>query len=254
MQNTKTFISLILVLPMLFCIPESRAEKVVLATGEWIPYTSSSMEDYGEFTRSVTIVLKEMGVEPVYHFYPWRRCFDAVLKGTVWAAFPYSRTKERGKKVGFSEPLSCSKTVVFYHENGKLPKSFHFGGLEDLKPYKIGGVAGYFYEEAFKKAGLTIDYVNKEINAMEKLSIGRIDVMPVNERVGWNLIHTHFPDSAHLFKTLAKPLNVKPLRLIVSKSYPESEKLLDRFHQALKTCVEKGHIDIQICEQEGDVR
>jgi len=143
--------------------------------------------------------------------------------------------------------LSCSKTVFFYYDRGKSAGKYRANSLEDLKKYKIGGVTGYFYEESFKEAGLKIDYVNSEINALEQLKIGRIDLMPVNELVGWNLINTHFPEDAHHFKTLAKPLNINSLRLIVSKDYPESKKLLERFNRALRDCLAKGLIRIEKC-------
>ncbi|MGD9368270.1 MAG: transporter substrate-binding domain-containing protein [Desulfobacteraceae bacterium] len=226
----------------------SNAQNLTMATGEWIPFTSASMAHFGEFTKSVTIVLNEMGAEPDYRFYPWGRCFDSVEKGRVWAAFPYSYTVERAKKVWYSDKLSCSKTVFFYYNGEGPPREYHFERLEDLKPYRIGGVTGYFYEESFKNAGLLVDYVNKEINAMEKLKMGRIDLMPVNERVGWRLIKTHFPDDAHKFKTLAKPLDVTHLRLIVSKDYPGSKNLLQRFNNALQRCIHKGLIKIETCK------
>jgi polar amino acid transport system substrate-binding protein len=228
--------------------PASNAQSLKIATSEWIPFTSASLVHYGEFTNRVTIVLKEMGVEPDYLFYPWGRCFDSVEKGRVWAAFPYSYTLERAKKVWYSDMLSCSKTVFFYYDGEGTTREYHFERLEDLKAYRIGGVTGYFYEELFRKIGLSVDYVNKEINAMEKLKLGRIDLMPVNERVGWSLIKTHFPDDTHKFKTLDNPLSISPLRLIVSKDYPESKELLDRFNKALKRCIQKGLIKIEMCK------
>jgi polar amino acid transport system substrate-binding protein len=117
-----------------------------------------------------------------------------------------------------------------------------------LKLYKLGGVRGYYYEEFFEKAGLDVDYVNKEINAIEKLKLGRIDLMPVNELVGWNLINTHFSEERHRFKTLSLPLSVDPLHLIISKEYPESNKMLKKFNKALSACVEKGLLVIEPCE------
>jgi polar amino acid transport system substrate-binding protein len=248
MLAQKNEIPILITLMIFLFAPMSKAQSIPMATGEWAPFTSENMKDYGEFTKNVTIVFKEMGVEPDYLFYPWRRCFDSVIKGRVWAAFPYSYTKKRAGKVWFTNKLSCSKTVFFYYFQGKSPKKYHYNSLEDLNSYRIGGVTGYFYEELFKDADLKVDYVNKEINAMEKLKIGRIDLMPVNELVGWNLIKTHFPHDAHNFKTLTKPLNIMPLHLIVSKDYPESRKLFDRFNQALQRCLEKGLIKIKKCE------
>ena len=225
----------------------SNAESLALATGEWEPFTSAKLDNYGEFTSRVNIVFKEMGIEPEYHFYPWNRCYESVVKGRVWAAFPYSYTKERASEVWFSDMLSCSKTVFFYYEQKESPKKYQFNALKDLLPYTIGGVHGYFYEESFKKAGLKVFYSYKEINAIENLKLGRVDLMPVNELVGWNLIKTHFPNDAHNFKTLLKPLNIVPLRLIISKEYPGSQKLMNRFNTALERSIEKKHITIEEC-------
>lgn len=229
-------------------VPAANAQRLKMATGEWIPFTSASMAHFGEFTKRVTIVLNEMGAEPDYLFYPWRRCFDAVEKGRAWAAFPYSYTVERAKKVWFSDMLSCSKTVFFYYAGKGPAQGYHFERLEDLKAYRLGGVTGYFYEKSFENAGLHVDYVNKEIYALEKLKMGRIDLMPVNERVGWNLIKTHFPEDVRKFKVLPNPLSVNPLHLIVSKDYPGSKELLERFNRALRQCIQKGLIKIEMCK------
>lgn len=66
----KTIIGIISCLVIVFNCPVSYAEKVILATGEWVPYTSANMDNHGEFTKLVHIVLKAMGVEPEYRFYP----------------------------------------------------------------------------------------------------------------------------------------------------------------------------------------
>ena len=46
------------------------AGDVTLITGEWTPYTSEKLENYGFFTEIVSEVCKEMGVVPKYEFYP----------------------------------------------------------------------------------------------------------------------------------------------------------------------------------------
>ena len=221
---------------------------VIMATGEWIPYTSETLEDHGEFTHRVTRVFQEMGIEPDYRFYPWRRCFDSVVKGRAWAAFPYAYTPERADKVMYSDPISCSRTLFFYYDAVGDREVPVFRQLSDLKPYRLGGITGYYYEETFKKAGLTVEYVNKEIYGIEKLIRGRIDLMPVNERVAWHLIHTHFPQYADNFKFIFPPLTENLLYLIVSKAYPRGIELLKEFNAALKTCVEKKYIEIDTCK------
>ncbi len=226
----------------------SNAGSLPIATGEWIPFTSKGMKHYGEFTQKVTIIFQEMGIEPEYRFYPWGRCFDSVIKGRTWAAFPYSYTKDRAKKVWFSKMFTCSKTLFFYYEDEDSTTTYRVKKLEDLKLYKLGGVRGYYYEEFFEEADLDVDYVNKERNAIEKLKLGRIDLMPVNEDVGWNLIKTHFSSEQNKFKTLPLPLSIDLQGLIISKEYPKSKKILKQFNQALAACVEKGLLTIEPCE------
>ena len=225
-------------------------ETLPMATGEWIPYSSEAMPHYGTFTKRVSTVCSEMGATPDYRFYPWRRCFDSVVKHRVWAAFPYAFTEERAQSVWYSDALSCSKTLFFHYDKEGTSKSYGVTNKEDLKAYRLGGVKGYYYEVFFEKAGLNVDYVNKELYGLEKLKLGRIDLMPMNEKVGWNLIDTHFPEERHRFKTLPIALSVNTLHLIVSKAYPESKQLLDRFNQAVERCVEKGLLTIDPCQSE----
>lgn len=221
------------------CTVSSHGGPLVLVTSEWRPYTSSKMENYGEFTRKVSLIFKEMGQTPEYRFYGWGRCYDAVVKGRVWAAFPYSFTKERAEEVLFSEPLSFSRTLFFYYAPPGSHKTFEAHTIEDLKKYKVGGVSGYFYEEMFREAGLSVDYVNREVQGIEKLILNRIELMPINEHVARDLVRQHFPDHVKDFKTLDYVFSVNELSLIVSKNYPNSRQWLGRFNAALKRCRKK---------------
>ena len=233
---------LLLVLACVMFSSAAAAQPLVMATGQWRPYTSSAMQGYGKFTRMVSAVLREMGRQPEYRFYPWARCYDAVVKGRVWAAFPYSYTRERAQQVWYSEPLSVSRTLFFYYEPPATQKHFTVHQLSDLRQYRVGGVTGYFYKETFRKADLHIDYANSELQGLEKLVLGRIDLMPLNEKVGWSLIKRHFPSQAEHFKTLDYALGNEKLALIVSRKYPRSRQLLDAFNAALQRCREKGTI------------
>lgn len=207
------------------------AEKVPLVTGEWSPYTSENLEGYGFITEIISEVIKEMDMEPEYKFYQWKRCYSLVKRGKVWAAFPYSYTEERAQEVLFSDTVGESTTKFFYY---KKTKDYTFETLEDLKPYKIAGVKGYFYEEDFNQAGLSVSYTSDETSALKRLVAGRVELMPLNELVGWALIKTEFPDEIDHFGTLPKAYSVAELKLIVSKDYPNSMELLKKFNETLK--------------------
>ncbi len=208
------------------------AENVRLATGEWTPYTSKEIESYGFITEIISEVFKKMEITPKYEFHKWKRCYSLVKRGKVWAAFPYSYTEERAKEVLFSETVGESTTKFFCY---KVDKAYKYETLMDLKPYRIGGVKGYFYEKAFEKAGLNVSYTSDEISALKRLMAGRVELMPLNELVGWSLIKRNFSDDANNFRTLDKAYDYAELKLIVSKQYPDSTRLLKRFDESLKS-------------------
>ena len=208
-----------------------RAEKLTLATGEWTPYSSETLEGYGFITEIVTEVMVEMGLTPKYEFHSWTRCYSLVKRGRVWAAFPYSYTAERAQDVLFSDTIGESTTKFFYY-NKEQP--YPYERLEDLRPYKLAGVKGYFYEQDFQENGLDVSYTSDELSALKRLAAGRVDLMPMNELVGWALIQKHFPAEAEKFGTLEKAYDTNELKLIVSKEFPEGQELLQQFNEALQ--------------------
>ncbi len=208
----------------------SAGESIPVATGEWAPYVSEHLDNRGFLVEILSEVFDQMEVDVEYRFYPWRRCYDSVTAGKVWAAFPYSKTDKRADEVRFSDKLSLSVTKFFVFGE---PKVKQYESPESLRPYRVGGVIGYFYEETFNRLGLNVDYAAKEVSALEKLMMGRTDLLPLNELVGWHLIRTRFPDRMDRFGVLETPYSVDDLYLIVSKDYPDGKALLQRFNRAL---------------------
>jgi polar amino acid transport system substrate-binding protein len=214
-------------------------QTVILATGDWAPYTSETMENYGAFTEIVSAVFKEMGVPVKYVFYPWKRAEDEVKAGNVFAAFPYIETEDRLKEYDFSDPVFVS-TGKFFYMPKKQKSEIAYDNLEDLQSYHVGGVLGYWYETPFKEAGLQTEYVSSDEMNIQKLYLGRVDLAASEELVGWALIKKLYPQEMDQFATVAKPLNEDPLRLLVSRKYPAAAELVKKFNAALKIINDNG--------------
>lgn len=208
----------------------ARAERLMLATGEWAPYSSRNMDNLGMFPEILSLVFKEMGQDYDIRFYPWNRCYKMVRDGDIWGAFPYSLTEHRATEVLFSDVVSWSTSVFFAYGPGP---DIDFQSLEDLKGVHIGGIDGYFYQEAFDRAGLDVTYVPDEQSALLMLMAGRVDLVPLNDLVGRRIIHERFPDKEDRFRTLKHPLSRNGLHLIASPEHPGSRELLERFNEAL---------------------
>ncbi|MBF0452460.1 MAG: transporter substrate-binding domain-containing protein [Candidatus Magnetomorum sp.] len=209
-------------------------ETLVLAAGEWPPYTSENMDNKGFMTEIVTQILKEMNLQAEIKFYPWRRCYEYVMRDKVFAAFPYSFTAERAQEVLFSDDIAFSTSKFFYYSASAEKPVYKYEKIEDIRHYKIGAVIGYYYEEQFKKEKLTVDYVAKESIALEKLFLGRTQLFPLDEMVGWELIKKTFPDQVTNFGTLEKPLDRSSLKLIINKDNKKTLRLLKMFNHRLE--------------------
>lgn len=214
-------------------------QTVILATGDWAPYTSETMENYGAFTEIVSAVFKEMGTPVKYVFYPWNRAEEEVKAGRAFAAFPYIQTEERLKEYDFSDPVFVSTGKLFYMPK-KQQSEITYDKLQDLLSFRVGGVLGYWYEAPFKEAGLQTEYVSSDELNIQKLYLGRVDLAASEELVGWALIKKLYPQEVDQFATVDKPLNEDPLRLLVSRKYPASAELIQKFNAALKTINENG--------------
>ncbi|MBF0447919.1 MAG: transporter substrate-binding domain-containing protein [Magnetococcales bacterium] len=212
-------------------------DKISFALLEWPPHTTQKSEGYGVASELISAICKEMNLEPQYHFYPLKRLLGYIEEGRHWAAFPGSHTKQRAERFFYSDPIFPQVDRLFYY---KKKPDLIFNTLEDLRPFTIGGTKGFWYEEEFKKAGLNTYYVSEDRVALNMLIHGRVDLVALNDVVGWQLIKTHFPDEIQNFAVIQPPLKVKKNYLLASKTYPNSEFILDQFNLGLKKVKELG--------------
>jgi len=213
-------------------------EKLGIWTQEWPPYVIKNDPVHGLTGEILMKALDAVGLEAHFFFEPWIRCETMVRSGFGFAAFPYSVTPERQQFALFSKPLITSSTVFFYMQD-KLGY-FDYKGPDSLKPYRIGGTKGYFYESMFKQAGLFVDYAVKLESAFKKLHLSQVDLVPENEIVGWRVIEQLFPNHANSFRASRTPLKSDFLCLMVSKKYPGSENLLKQINAGLYKIIKDG--------------
>ncbi len=216
------------------------AEKVMLATGDWDPYTTEKTASKGAFTEIVTAVFAEMKVEYEVRFFPWIRVESAIAEGSAYAAFPYVITDERKKAFDFSDQVMTSYGKLFYYKPNNKVNIVDWKTYDDLKPIKLGGAFGYWYEKDFKAAGLNVDYAATDELNFKKLQVGRVDLIPADELVGRALIDKLFPGKQNDFIVLPKPLNSSSLHLMVSRKYKDAEALTKQFNDSLKAVRKSG--------------
>ena len=230
---------LVVAISLLSLSAAAQTRTIVVGTGEWAPYTSEKLDNYGFFSEIVSAAAKEAGLNLEIKFFPWKRGENMAENGQIFAVFPYIRTADREKVFLFSDPVAPSKGKFFYLKS-RLKGDLSWTKPADLKPYTIGGVVGYWYEKEFKAVGLDLDMVFDEETNFTKLKAGRIDLAASEELVGWQLITKLFPNDKNLFTVSKQSVNVSDMMLMVSRTYPDASTILILFNDGLKKLKANG--------------
>jgi polar amino acid transport system substrate-binding protein len=208
------------------------AEELPFAIGEWPPFVSEHAEGYGVVSTIASAVAREMGMTARFSFQPWIRCEEEVLAGRAFATFPYAMTAERQASFDFGEPVVTSRHLFFYYK-GATPVPPAADRLEQLAGYRIGGVRGYAYVSPFERAGVRMEFVAEDELNIRKLHAGRVDLVVMDEVLGWTLIRRLFPEEVDRFATAAAHLPDTPLGFMISRTYPGAPTLRERMTRAL---------------------
>jgi len=180
-------------------------EKLRIVTEPWAPYVyeeNGSMRglDY----ETTVIVFQRLGVDVEWQFLPWKRCLAMLDQGHADGALDIFHSHDRDAQLLYpSEPLSEVEFVLFYANARRHPAE----RVDDLQGLTVGISPGYLYGNAFSESTL----FNREPAPSHeanfgKLSLGRIDLVITDRRVG-----------QHVIKAMGLEGNVSQAPFVVSR-------------------------------------
>lgn len=219
-------------------------DKLVLANGEWPPYTSENLEHYGVFSRIVHEAFALEGIAVEYTFSSWARAIENAKSNYDDGTITLFRTAEREKSFYFSDPVIDSRFAFFHLKS----YDFDWEVISDLKWLEIGGTNEYNYGEAFQnaeKAGdLLVDRVPSDEMNFQKLLNGRIQIFPMDVLVGYHMLNELFPpEIVSQFTHHPKSVRVDPMHLLLNKKNLANQQRIASFNKGLKRLRESGKLD-----------
>ncbi len=224
----------------LWCVTASALE-LVIATDEYPPYISADPQQ-SFITELYGQIGKQMGVTFRFRFLPWKRCLAELDARQVWAVVPFVPTPERTRRYLLSSTLYTRKAKFFYHDNGGREWLPGYKDLSELSQFRIGGVAGYWYEGMFREAGIALDMAVNDLSNFRKLQANRFELAIVDENVGNYLARTHFAAQAERFHSLDSPYYLSENVMLVNRS-ADNLALVQRFNRALLQVHRSGAYD-----------
>ena len=224
----------------------SSKEVINLVTGEYRPYTSEKLEQYGMLSEVVTTVIRRMGMDVSYNFAPWKRCEKMIEQQKTLAALPYAMTEGRREKYYFSDSLFTNKAFLWYYRPRRDHSSFKYTTYADLKKYNTIGISGYWYMEKLKNAGVpkkNILLAMDEFTSVKQLMKGRGDFFIHDPIILLPLLRKHFPEEEKNFVKVKNQIRESGLYLIFSKKNKKAPGFIEKFNKALKEAKEDGTYD-----------
>ncbi|UZP66084.1 transporter substrate-binding domain-containing protein [Desulfovibrio mangrovi] len=222
-------------------VPLSCAQPLLIVTGEWPPYVSQELQDFGPAARIVRRAFELEGVDVEFRFFPWKRCEAMLDEGSAYGSFPYAMSVKRKRRWDFSLPLYRGETHVFFMKE-RYP-TFEYHGVNSLRGYVVAGSLGHFLLERLANAEVKVDLAPDEQCSFRKLHSGRADVLLTEKHVGWYMIRSLFSGQESSFAMSRNSVVTLNAGMAVSRTYPDAARYTAVFNQGLAKLRETGEFD-----------
>lgn len=223
------------------------SEKLIVSTGEFPPFVYKENDQLrGISVEVISTILDQMKVNYEIIMEPWNRGQYELTSGNRFGLFPYVETRERLKNYVFSEPFySTELNNNYFIAYGKEPSELKaIKDWDDINDYKIGGVYGYYYLDAFSERKISLDMSANELECLQKLRDGKIDLAVFNPLVVKFLTEKYMLQEAENFGITDFQLNPDALGdcLMLNNEDPWSSDFLMAFNKVLKSLEDDGTI------------
>ena len=219
------------------------ADEIRLTNGEWGPYLGQNLPHHGVASRIVEEAFALEGVQVKWEFYPWARALRSAERGKSDGSAVWRRSPEKEQNFFISDPVVDTSYYLFHRKDYPLD----WQQISDLQGKRIGGAIDYNYGPVFQqaeKSGLVhMQRLSHEELALRMLLAGRLDVLPMDKVVAFDLLHSKFSSAERRQLTFHPlPLNSDTLHLLLSKKVPGNAERLAQFNRGLKILQDSGKV------------
>lgn len=170
-----------------------------LTNGEWPPYLSKHLPEYGFASHVVTRAFDKVGLDVEYEFYPWQRSYEYAksgsdLHGRKWhGTLVWTKTENRQEVFYYSDPVIEAEDVLFYRKDNPID----WQDKKDLKGrvFAITQHTAYPMLEDMERKGLiTLERAGNYDTLLKRVYFRKIDATPLVKYVGLYYLTTSFPE------------------------------------------------------------
>ena len=219
----------------------AQADKTVrLTNGEWKPFQSEDLPDYGPYSLIAKRAFVLSGYQVEFGFFPWKRAQSLVKQGEWDGTFFWVSTPEREIDYLVSRSAFHFDEVIFARMDDlpsfKTPESFEGKTMGRLN----GSAFGAQFNDMIERGAIAVIEAKTNEQLFELLATGRADFVPELLTSGYEAVdqfdHTTIGHS-DLFTTKWT------YHMLISRKIPDGEELLTAFHAGLDRLEASGELD-----------
>ncbi len=233
----------LLLLCITFFIPFnfSLAEEIKITTIDWEPYVGKNLPEKGFISDIISSAFNASEENTVtFFFVPWSKAIELAKLGNVDGYMPAYYNKKQEEDFVFSDPMPCGPLALLKLKDTEIN---YTGKVEELKPYKIGVVAGYTNTpEIDNSTELVKIEAKNDFTNLKNLISGTVDVAiadPLNAKaiMGNDKVLKTCLDR---IETVKPYLDNKQLHVVFSKN---AEERCKTFNEGLQKITENGKLE-----------
>lgn len=214
------------------------AQKVAVVTEEMAPYNFVDEKDQsvtGLSTELVHEILKRAQVDYQIKIFPWARAYRTAQEAPNVAIYSIGRNDEREKLFKWVGVI-VNREVFLYKLKGR--PDIKASSLQDLKPYKLGGIRDGARTMYLRKEGLAVEEATDDASNIKKLQSRRIDAFPIDEP---NLVYLSQKNGVD-FESMERLIKLEKMSggLYLAFSLDTADDTVDKCRVALDEMVKDG--------------
>ena len=216
----------------------SADQSIELFAVDYPPYMM--IDDQGNISGidvDVTVAaFSAVGVPVTISTAPWKRVLKNIQHGRIAAALSCSKRPDRESFITYSDPVSEANQVMIINRNTRLPANMRFS---DLTPFSVVAVEGWGIQKELDREGIPHDTVPDIESGLNAVVFRGVDIFYNGE-----LTSLYQARQAGLHKQIrtqrfqGKPST--PFHLCLSKGFPGTAELVEKFNQGLKMIHSSG--------------
>jgi len=233
--------SLIVLLLLLPRVVAADHKQVELVTGEFAPFTGTTLPGGGLVTRIIREAFAYENIEISIQFKPWKRGYHETSNGLYTGTFPYSKNLERQQLFLYSDPILSGKTLFYTRKNNPV----EYQVIDDLKGSRLCMPLGFNLFAPLKQAitddMLTLVRASDLEGCFRMIASSRADLTLVREEIANDIIK-RVSRSQNIFRAMQQPFSTVSEHLIIPRQIKHAHELIRQFNSGLRKLRTSGQI------------